>query len=107
MINYPYRTESPFLPAICNTLGLSTDKVPDLYFIFCYEDYDVEVKKLNFQKNLLEYKQYSSGFIVKITSTRRKITAATKDNIKKQLSRRFYIDHSKTQFDLKIDGKKT
>ena len=69
-------------------------------------DYDVEVKKTELPEEFLEYKQYSSGFIVKITSTRRKITAATKDNIKKQLSRRFYIDHSKTQFDLKIDGKK-
>lgn len=67
-------------------------------------EYDVEVEETKLPAEFSEYKHYPSGFIVKITSTRRKITVATKENIKKQLSRRFYINQSKTNFKLKLDG---
>lgn len=69
-------------------------------------EYDVEVKETQLPQEFSKFNNYSSGFIVKITDIRRKITEATKNNIKKQLSRRFYMDQTKMQFDLKIDGKK-
>ena len=69
------------------------------------DDYDVEVSETNLRPEFSDYKEYSSGFIVKITGIRRQITQATKNNIQKQLSRRFYIDQSKANFKLKIDGK--
>lgn len=69
------------------------------------DDYDVEVSETNLPPEFSDYKEYSSGFIVKITGIRRQITQATKNNIQKQLSRRFYIDQSKANFKLKIDGK--
>lgn len=69
------------------------------------DNYDVEVSEIGLPSEFSDYKEYSSGFIVKITGIRRQITQATKNNIQKQLSRRFYIDQSKTKFKLKIDGK--
>lgn len=69
------------------------------------DNYDVEVSEIDLPQEFSDYKEYSSGFIVKITGIRRQITQATKNNIQKQLSRRFYIDQSKTKFKLKIDGK--
>lgn len=69
------------------------------------DNYDVEVSETNLPPEFSDYKEYPSGFIVKITGIRRQITQATKNNIQKQLSRRFYIDQSKTKFKLKIDGK--
>lgn len=69
------------------------------------DNYDVEVSEADLPSEFSDYKEYPSGFIVKITGIRRQITQATKNNIQKQLSRRFYIDQSKTNFKLKIDGK--
>ena len=69
------------------------------------DNYDVEVSEIDLPSEFSDYKEYSSGFIVKITGIRRQITQATKNNIQKQLSRRFYIDQSKTKFKLNIDGK--
>lgn len=69
-------------------------------------NYTVDVHETTLPKEFVEFENYSSGFIVKITEIRRKITESTKDNIKKQLSRRFYINQSKTQFILKINNKK-
>ena len=71
------------------------------------DNYDVEVSEIDLPSEFSDYKEYSSGFIVKITGIRRQITQATKNNIQKQLSRRFYIDQSKTKFKLKIDGKES
>ncbi len=68
------------------------------------DNYDVEVSETDLPQEFSDYKEYHSGFIVKITGIRRQITQATKNNIQKQLSRRFYIDQSKTKFKLKIDG---
>ena len=56
------------------------------------DNYDVEVSEIGLPSEFSDYKEYSSGFIVKITGIRRQITQATKNNIQKQLSRRFYID---------------
>lgn len=67
-------------------------------------DYDVEVNETQLPPEFSVFNNYSSGFIVKITDTRRRITEATRNNIRKQLSRRFYINQSKTNFRLKIDG---
>ncbi|MGT2712833.1 ATP-binding protein [Streptococcus oriscaviae] len=67
-------------------------------------DYDVEVTETELPEEFSEFESYTSGFIVKITDTRRRITEATRNNIRKQLSRRFYINQSKTNFKLKLDG---
>jgi len=68
------------------------------------EDYEVEISEGSLPPEFSKYESYSSGFIVKITDTRRKTTVATRKNIRNQLSRRFYINQSKTDFKLNIDG---
>lgn len=68
------------------------------------EDYEVEISEGFLPPEFSKYESYSSGFIVKITDTRRKTTVATRKNIRNQLSRRFYINQSKTDFKLNIDG---
>lgn len=80
-----------------------------LTFTLKYQDmigndsYSVEVKETELPDKFSKYKSYESGFIVDITGIRRKVTSATKENIKVQLSRRFYINQTKTLFSLKID----
>lgn len=66
-------------------------------------DYPVEVRETQLPPEFSKFETYPSGFIVKITDTRRSITQATLSNIRKQLSRRFYISQSKTTFNLKIN----
>lgn len=88
---------------------LKTDKW--LTFTVKYHDMidkaicSVEVKETELPNKFSMYKTYQSGFIVDITEIRRKITNATKENIKVQLSRRFYINQAKSYFSLKVDGK--
>lgn len=67
------------------------------------EEYNVYVREIELPDKFSAYKTYQSGFIVDITEIRRKITSATKENIKVQLSRRFYINQAKASFELKID----
>ena len=67
------------------------------------EEYNVDVREIELPDKFSAYKTYQSGFIVDITEIRRKITSATKENIKVQLSRRFYINQAKASFELKID----
>ena len=80
-----------------------------LTFTLRYQDminndsYSVEVKQTELPDKFSKYKSYESGFIVDITGIRRKITSATKENIKIQLSRRFYISQAKSLFSLNID----
>ncbi|WP_303765300.1 ATP-binding protein [Abiotrophia defectiva] len=87
---------------------LKTDKW--LTFTVKYHDMidkaicSVEVKETELPNKFSMYKTYQSGFIVDITGIRRKITNATKENIKVQLSRRFYINQAKSYFSLKVDG---
>lgn len=68
------------------------------------ENYEAEISQGSLPPEFSKYESYSSGFIVKITDTRRKTTVATIKNIRNQLSRRFYINQSKTDFKLNIDG---
>ncbi|WP_449455115.1 hypothetical protein [Streptococcus suis] len=68
------------------------------------DTYPVEVVEKDLPEKFAAYSSYDSGFIVDITDVRRRITAATKDNIKIQLSRRFYINQVKSSFVLKIDS---
>ncbi|HEL9629841.1 TPA: ATP-binding protein, partial [Streptococcus suis] len=68
------------------------------------DTYPVEVVEKDLPKKFAAYSSYDSGFIVDITDVRRRITAATKDNIKIQLSRRFYINQVKSSFVLKVDS---
>lgn len=81
-----------------------------LTFTLQYQDmvnndsYTVEVKKTDLPQKFSEYSSYNSGFIVDITDVRRRITIATKENIKIQLSRRFYINQAKSSFSLKVDS---
>lgn len=82
-----------------------------LTFTLKYKDmigndiYSVEVNQTELPDKFSRYKSYESGFIVDITGIRRKITSATKENIKIQLSRRFYINQAKSLFSLNIDDK--
>ena len=64
----------------------------------------VDVKEVDLPEEFSEYNNYKSGFIVKITHVRRKITANTKKNILVQLSRRFYINQVKDNFSLMINN---
>lgn len=66
----------------------------------------VDVKEVNLPEEFSKYNTYKSGFIVKITNVRRNITANTKKYILVQLSRRFYINQAKDNFNLTIDDKK-
>ena len=66
----------------------------------------VDVKEVNLPEKFSKYNTYKSGFIVKITNVRRNITANTKKYILVQLSRRFYINQAKDNFNLTIDDKK-
>ncbi|WP_176139551.1 ATP-binding protein [Streptococcus sp. 1453] len=68
------------------------------------ETYPVEVEETDLPEKFAAYSRYQSGFIVDITDIRRKITVATRENIKIQLSRRFYINQAKSSFLLKVDG---
>lgn len=68
------------------------------------DTYPVEVEETDLPEKFAAYSGYQSGFIVDITDIRRKITAATRENIKIQLSRRFYINQVKSSFLLKVDG---
>lgn len=67
------------------------------------ESYSVEVKEVNLPEEFSKFSNYDSGFIVKITEIRRKITASSKKNILVQLARRFYISQAKDNFKLSID----
>lgn len=86
------------------------DKDRWLVFTLQYQDminsetYPVEVEETDLPEKFAAYSGYQSGFIVDITDIRRKITAATRENIKIQLSRRFYINQTKSSFLLKVDG---
>ena len=86
------------------------DKDRWLVFTLQYQDminsetYPVEVEETDLPEKFAAYSGYQSGFIVDITDIRRKITAATRENIKIQLSRRFYINQAKSSFLLKVDG---
>ena len=66
----------------------------------------VDVEEVNLPEEFSKYNTYKSGFIVKITNVRRNITANTKKYILVQLSRRFYINQAKDNFNLTIDDKK-
>ena len=70
------------------------------------DSYEANIKEVDLPSEFSKYESYSSGFIVKITNTRRKVTNATINNIKTQLSRRFYIDQIKMSFDLYINDSK-
>ena len=67
------------------------------------EECNVDVSEIELPDKFSDYKTYQTGFIVDITEIRRKITSTTKENIKVQLSRRFYINQAKASFELKID----
>ena len=67
------------------------------------EECNVDVREIELPDKFSAYKTYKSGFIVDIAEIRRRITSATKENIKVQLSRRFYINQAKVSFELKID----
>lgn len=67
--------------------------------------YEAEVKEEGtLPEKIKEFGEYESGFIVIVSKLRRKISKSTIDNLKMQLSRRFYISQSKTNFCLKING---
>lgn len=66
----------------------------------------VDVEEVDLPEEFSKYRTYKSGFIVKITNVRRNITANTKQNILVQLSRRFYINHIKDNFNLTINNNK-
>lgn len=70
------------------------------------DSYEANIEQVDLPSEFSKYESYSSGFIVKITNTRRKVTNATINNIKTQLSRRFYIDQIKMNFDLYINNTK-
>lgn len=80
-----------------------------LTFTLSYHDmidtdvYSVDVSEVDLPNDLSHFNKYSSGFILKITEVRRKITTSTKNNIIKQLSRRFYINQHETDFHLSIN----
>ncbi|MZU11609.1 hypothetical protein GUI51_05550 [Enterococcus mundtii] len=52
---------------------------------------------------LKKYEHFDHGFIVEITDLRRKVISKTLDNIKVQLSRRFYLINNKVEFNLNIN----
>lgn len=66
--------------------------------------YKAEVEEGVLPGKIKEFRDYESGFIVIVSKLRRKISKSTIDNLKMQLSRRFYISQSKTNFCLKING---
>lgn len=66
--------------------------------------YETEVKEVALPNKFKEFSGYESGFIIIISKLRRKISNSTIRNLKMQLSRRFYINQSKTNFNFKIDG---
>lgn len=68
------------------------------------DSYEANIEQVDLPSEFSKYESYTSGFIVKITNTRRKVTNATINNIKTQLSRRFYIDQIKMNFDLYINN---
>ena len=70
------------------------------------DSYEANIEQVDLPSEFSKYESYTSGFIVKITNTRRKVTNATINNIKTQLSRRFYIDQIKMNFDLYINNTK-
>lgn len=53
---------------------------------------------------LKKYETFNHGFIVEISDLRRKVISKTLDNIKVQLSRRFYLINNKVEFNLNING---
>lgn len=67
--------------------------------------YNAEVEEGPLPEKIKEFRDYESGFIVIVSKLRRKISKSTIDNLKMQLSRRFYISQTKTDFCLKINGK--
>ncbi|MGO4987899.1 ATP-binding protein [Gallicola sp. Sow4_E12] len=69
------------------------------------KEYISELKECELPAHLSDYNSYDHGFIVEVTILRRKVTKSTKDKLKLQLSRRFYIDQSKTDFILYVDKK--
>lgn len=66
--------------------------------------YNAEVEEGPLPEKIKEFRDYESGFIVIVSKLRRKISKSTVDNLKMQLSRRFYISQTKTDFCLKING---
>lgn len=66
--------------------------------------YNAEVEEGPLPEKIKEFRDYESGFIVIVSKLRRKISKSTIDNLKMQLSRRFYISQTKTDFCLKING---
>lgn len=66
--------------------------------------YKAEVEEGPLPEKIKEFIDYESGFIVIVSKLRRRISKSTIDNLKMQLSRRFYINQSKTNFCLKING---
>ena len=70
------------------------------------EKCSVDVEEVDLPEEFSKYTTYESGFIVKITNVRRNITANTEKYILVQLSRRFYINQVKDNFNLTINDKK-
>lgn len=70
------------------------------------EKCSVDVEEVDLPEEFSKYNTYESGFIVKITNVRRNITDNTKKYILVQLSRRFYINQAKDNFNLTINDKK-
>ena len=54
--------------------------------------------------NLTQFRDYSHGFIVTIEGLRRKAISKTYENIKSQLSRRFYVASEASKFNLRMNG---
>ena len=67
------------------------------------DSYDVEYTECELPDYLEKYSDFKSGFIVIIEELRRDIRLSTLKNISTQLSRRFYIEKSKTDFKLFIN----
>ncbi|MDU3086833.1 MAG: ATP-binding protein [Peptoniphilus harei] len=67
--------------------------------------YSTEINELDLLPDYInEFNEYKSGFIIVISELRRNITSSTVENLKLQLSRRFYINQKKSKFKLKING---
>lgn len=69
------------------------------------DEYTVESNKLDALPDFLkDYGEYKSGFIVIVENLRRKSISSTFESLKTQLSRRFYVLESQTEFNLNING---